>query len=102
MGGIIEEEFVLDTHELRAFVDNARAAIREASSPEAAPPHDPPITKEARRLESTGFLRGYSRVAFGLFSIVHDVIRGGLRERLACRRGAVRNAVGIRYGAFSG
>ena len=36
MGGITEEEFVLDTHELRAFVDNARAAIREASSPEAA------------------------------------------------------------------
>ena len=36
MGGITEEEFVLDTHELRAFVENARAAIREASSPEAA------------------------------------------------------------------
>ena len=40
----------------------------------------PHQTKEARRVKSAGFLRGYSRAAFGRFAIVRDVIRERLRN----------------------
>ena len=40
----------------------------------------PHQTKEARRVESAGFLRGYSRAAFGRFAIVRDIIRRRLRN----------------------
>ena len=61
-----------------AIVPAEYCAIRGRFVPSRRPrPHR---TKEARRVESAGFLRGYSRAAFGRFAIVRDFIRGRLRN----------------------
>ena len=61
-----------------AIVPAEYCAIRGRFVPSRRPrPHQ---TKEARRVKSAGFLRGYSRAAFGRFAIVRDFIRGRLRN----------------------